>query len=769
MRLTKALATALILMAIIGTANAATASSISQYGIGITWAFDKEHEFGQFVNGDYWVKGPVTIVSISPSSTEIAGRVMNGSMINPNGDNDHSGADESNKHGFDSLAGGFDSSLNVARPGGNDLTAGNPLVIEAGTSLVSSKSFAADKGGSAQIEDFAILTVLSTAPSANSFRPAYASTDKTIKYNLTDIDFEALSDLAIAGSNAPALSKVVEWFKYPCIAIAHDGTGTEIGGNRCSQHDDYTEQIGKAALLLNSNFTDAEKQAPLIHILQNGIDRHGVLTNGGRKLWRGNGAFHMGIKLTILFTAKVLGDNEMLSDISSRSGDYWESAGYGRKTWPTITRPPDLYYFSEDTDTVRISSWDILSAPYQFIVKGDRTTRVGNVKVTNGSKTVIGVGTSFLNGKHEKFGEFRNEECGIFTYGAWFAIPTDNQAYSATGKAYDIEEFVSNTEITLKEPYSGNTDQTGTLTYAISSVIYYGHGADGISNPPNCYRGRDFNEISNSYLNWPDWINYYIGGKANGVATDTFSIGYRGNTGRNYGSQALPALIMGLKQAWNHDVFFDYTDRYIAWAREEGREDFQGGRFVGDMWKAYRANYSCVWKEEGEGPYYDCSGCLYDCLAGPYCGDGSCNGTENSASCSYDCGECEEGTTRQCGTTSAGECEYGTQTCVGKAWGPCTGAILPAAEQCTGSKDEDCDSLTDCADSDCLAAAECTTECTTDSDCPTGQTCQNSVCTAECIDEVKLSSNISEWKQGRMTMQALMQKMKQWKAGTGCP
>src|SRR4030042_5064348 len=73
-------------------------NSISQYGI--TWTFDKEYQYGQFANGDYWVIGPVKIVKITPESKAILGtttisgftpgsgpnasiRIMNGSVINP--------------------------------------------------------------------------------------------------------------------------------------------------------------------------------------------------------------------------------------------------------------------------------------------------------------------------------------------------------------------------------------------------------------------------------------------------------------------------------------------------------------------------------------------------------------------------------------------------------------------------------------------------------------------------------------------------------------
>jgi hypothetical protein len=43
---------------------AAPQSSVSQYGI--TFTFDKQYEVGTFLNGDYWVLGPVVITRITP-------------------------------------------------------------------------------------------------------------------------------------------------------------------------------------------------------------------------------------------------------------------------------------------------------------------------------------------------------------------------------------------------------------------------------------------------------------------------------------------------------------------------------------------------------------------------------------------------------------------------------------------------------------------------------------------------------------------------------
>src|ERR1035437_3947073 len=52
-------------------------NSVSQYGI--TWTFDKTTPVGQFITGDYYVVGAVTITTIDPAPKP--GR--NGSMLNP--------------------------------------------------------------------------------------------------------------------------------------------------------------------------------------------------------------------------------------------------------------------------------------------------------------------------------------------------------------------------------------------------------------------------------------------------------------------------------------------------------------------------------------------------------------------------------------------------------------------------------------------------------------------------------------------------------------
>jgi len=45
------------------------ADSVTQYGI--TWKFDKPARIGQFINGDYYVIGPVTVIEITTWGTDL--------------------------------------------------------------------------------------------------------------------------------------------------------------------------------------------------------------------------------------------------------------------------------------------------------------------------------------------------------------------------------------------------------------------------------------------------------------------------------------------------------------------------------------------------------------------------------------------------------------------------------------------------------------------------------------------------------------------------
>jgi hypothetical protein len=191
----------------------AQSTSLSQYGV--TWTFRNMQTTGQFLNGDFWVLGPVEIVGISPSPTVLSdGRVMNGSMRNPT---------VSWSQGYDSKMFGADlnaeylQSLNAAMPGGQPVSPSNPLSIGAPSSLISGISTQAlGSGSSNQVRTMAVLTVLLEIPPANSFRPPYAGTDKTARYQLEDVDFSLLPSL-VPPAGAPTFSETAARFNRPWI------------------------------------------------------------------------------------------------------------------------------------------------------------------------------------------------------------------------------------------------------------------------------------------------------------------------------------------------------------------------------------------------------------------------------------------------------------------------------------------------------------------------------------------------------------------------
>lgn len=66
---------------------------------------------------------------------------------------------------------------------------------------------------------------------------------------------------------------------------------------------------------------------------------------------------------------------------------------------------------------------------------------------------------------------------------------------------------------------------------------------------------------------------------------------YRNVSSPCWGGMVLAAHVMGMKNLWNHDAFFDYVDRYMQATVERRQTD----RFIEAMWDAYRSDYGSVW------------------------------------------------------------------------------------------------------------------------------------------------------------------------------
>jgi hypothetical protein len=454
------------------TANAAT--SVTQYGI--TWTFSADLATGQYANGDYYVVDPgagVQITAISPGYTT-SPRAMNGSQLNPKDQN----------QGFDSQQYNYDAGLNVG------ITL--PLTVAAGNSLVTSIGEPAPSGAMSKLKTAAILTVVSSAPPAGSFRPGYSDPEKEIYGNVSDLNYDMLADLEPTAS-APDPATYAANFQRTWLMHSPSWTSRYMHPTDNIPDNYYYQQpLSIAALLLNCNYSNAQKETLLINFIQHGIDLYGVLKARGYG-WTSAAGVGWGRKWPILFAGIMLDEPDM-KNIGQVSGDYlFEVEGYGPGN-----NPPLYIRFAEDADAFRVSQTDV-----------------------------------------------------------------DQSAKPLS--CADIETCTIDTEWC-----------------------------------PDCRAGTPM-PYTTAMIGMPEWGHRYSDNKAE--IDSAWYANYRtiGVGTRYFSGTALAVMVMGAKTLWNHDVTFDYTDRYMSIA-EDGTDPFgytvqsqaagnDATGFVGEMWDTYRMDY----------------------------------------------------------------------------------------------------------------------------------------------------------------------------------
>lgn len=295
------------------------ASSLTQYGV--TWSFSQPCLTGQFCNGDYWVKGPVSIVQITPQTQDVGGRIINGSMVNPV-------TVVVGEHGYDSYLfhpyedDRYKPYLNVA----TGISGSTPLVLDHDKSLISAVSYMgaspATNGSFSQLQTAAVLTVLADAPPEGAFRPAYAGIDKSVLFTEGDLDYSVLGNLAPT-SGTPDLALTTAAFQRVWLDHMSGWTSRYMHpiDNMPDYGRDFTSVYGTGVLLLQTNLTQAQKRDLLIRTVQIGIDFHGNVKAGA--FWQGVGGQGSGRKFPILFAGAVLHDPEMLAIGATHPSGYF--------------------------------------------------------------------------------------------------------------------------------------------------------------------------------------------------------------------------------------------------------------------------------------------------------------------------------------------------------------------------------------------------------------------------------------------------------------
>jgi hypothetical protein len=300
--------------------NLESVPSVSQYGI--TWTFDKPTPVGRFVNGDFYVVGPVQVVAIDPKplagaavpEAELSKRekqevkggryVRNGSMINPP----------------PRWEVAFDSGMkNCFRP---DLLAVPPVTLNPGDSLVSTISLKVGEKSAfpyhgsgayrehhddSPVKTAAVLTCVKEAQPPDAFRPSYGDREQKI-YFARDLRRDLLPRLP-RPSEAPDLALWTRIFQRPWINTCFFGYEQPM-----ENMPHYGQWVGQAqsiaGLLLMLDFDASQKEPLLLNVVQVGIDYWGLVRNG-HPGWQGWGGHGSGRKFPIVLAGLLLGDEQM--------------------------------------------------------------------------------------------------------------------------------------------------------------------------------------------------------------------------------------------------------------------------------------------------------------------------------------------------------------------------------------------------------------------------------------------------------------------------
>ena len=296
--------------------------SLSQYGI--TWTFDKPARAGRFVNGDWYVVGPVTVTMIDPKplfGKEVveSGRwqlinegsvkedkyrdawCRNGSVLNQSADTLRSGFDSRLSHGF------YDPGQDVKLP----------VAIRPGDALISTISTPEPidhRGYGQPVGTAAILTCMKEPAPADAFRPSYCDRGQKI-YLARDLKRELLYDLPLPPAAPKDLGQWARVFQRPWLDTVSWGYASpKEDMPRYGQW--ITHAVSNGGLLLHLAYPPEEKEKLLIGWAQYGVDLWGIV-RAGYTGWPGHGGFGGGRKWTLVFTGMMLGDDAMRSPSAS--------------------------------------------------------------------------------------------------------------------------------------------------------------------------------------------------------------------------------------------------------------------------------------------------------------------------------------------------------------------------------------------------------------------------------------------------------------------
>jgi len=263
---------------------------ISQYGI--TWTLDKPAVAGRFVNGDWWVVGPVTVKSISPAPAP--GR--NGSVVNPKA---------GDAQGYDDRIPDYDAKL--AATFLLELKPGQSLVSTASVEKVGVKTpnMVPHQYCRGPLRTATILTCVEKPPQPDAFRPPYVGEKKPI-FSAKKLRRDLLPKLK-APCTPASLAPYERVLQRVWLDHKRQWSGRQL--HPLENMPDYGRELtnitSQVGLLLLVEDPDRKHETLLVRFVQLGIDLYGI-TQSADDLWPANGGHHSGRKWPIIFAGLML-------------------------------------------------------------------------------------------------------------------------------------------------------------------------------------------------------------------------------------------------------------------------------------------------------------------------------------------------------------------------------------------------------------------------------------------------------------------------------
>jgi len=357
-------------------------SHISQYGI--IWAFDRKVETGQFITGDWWVLGPVTVVSVSPAP----GPAGKDEQFHP--EEDHFGEtgqqddrrmrngsqiveEVTYEQGYDSRVLGYDP----------DHSLSFPLKLKPNQSLISTISYTSipnpkvillggrgeERMANSVLRSAAVLTCLKTAPPDDAFRPPYAGRKKPI-HRLRDLNRKKLPRLK-AVPEVPSYEKFARFLSFPWINTQNGWASIDLmpAENMPNYGREYGRLVSMASLMLLIDEDSEDREKLLIGFVQLGIDNYALSQNGGD--WNRGGGLMNGRKWPILFAGILLNDEEMQEIpggemlFQEDTQTYYGEGFNGDTALWQMVRHHGLRDPYEEKDPEKWEKWDRISEGYR--------------------------------------------------------------------------------------------------------------------------------------------------------------------------------------------------------------------------------------------------------------------------------------------------------------------------------------------------------------------------------------------------------------------